>query len=86
VRRDEVLDYVRRTYGAERVALVATISTLRLRSALRETAKAHGIDEKADRPPGAPAARRLASRPAAAHAPDAGDGLAAVEAMCGCIR
>jgi DNA polymerase-3 subunit alpha len=47
VRRDEVLEYVRRTYGAERVALVATISTLRLRSALRETAKAHGIDEKA---------------------------------------
>ena len=46
VRRDEVLEYVRRTYGAERVALVATISTLRLRSALRETAKAYGIDEK----------------------------------------
>jgi DNA polymerase-3 subunit alpha len=46
VRRDEVLDYVRRTYGAERVALVATVSTLRLRSALRETAKAYGIDEK----------------------------------------
>ena len=40
IRRDEVLEYVRRTYGAERVALVATISTLRLRSALRETAKA----------------------------------------------
>ena len=50
VRRDEVLEYVRRTYGAERVALVATISTLRLRSALRETAKAYGIDEEnADR-------------------------------------
>lgn len=45
VRRDEVLDYVRQTYGAERVALVATISTLRLRSALRETAKAYGLDE-----------------------------------------
>ena len=45
VRRDEVLDYVRQTYGAERVALVATISTLRLRSALRETAKAFGLDE-----------------------------------------
>lgn len=47
VRRDEVLDYVRQTYGAERVALVATISTLRLRSALRETAKAYGLDEAA---------------------------------------
>ncbi|HQY90884.1 DNA polymerase III subunit alpha [Caldilinea sp.] len=47
VRRDEVLEYVRRTYGADRVALVATISTLRLRSALRETAKAYGLDETA---------------------------------------
>ncbi|HAJ34404.1 MAG TPA: hypothetical protein DCL15_01745 [Chloroflexi bacterium] len=45
VRRDEVLDYVRQTYGADRVALVATISTLRLRSALRESAKAYGLDE-----------------------------------------
>lgn len=45
VRRDEVLDYVRQSYGADRVALVATISTLRLRSALRETAKAYGLDE-----------------------------------------
>jgi DNA-directed DNA polymerase III PolC len=39
------LDYVRRTYGSEHVALVATISTMRLRSAVRETAKAHGLDE-----------------------------------------
>ncbi|MBW7885774.1 MAG: DNA polymerase III subunit alpha [Caldilineaceae bacterium] len=45
VRRDEVLDYVRRTYGEDQVALVATISTFRLRSALRETAKAYGLDE-----------------------------------------
>ncbi len=45
VRRDEVLDYVRTRYGADRVALVATVSTLRLRSALRETAKAYGLDE-----------------------------------------
>lgn len=45
VRRDEVLEYVRQTYGAERVALVATVSTLRLRSALREVAKAYGVDE-----------------------------------------
>ncbi len=44
IRRDEVLEYIRRTYGADRVALVATISTLRLRSALRETAKAYGLD------------------------------------------
>ncbi|MCB9114302.1 MAG: DNA polymerase III subunit alpha [Caldilineaceae bacterium] len=45
IRRDEVLAYIRHTYGEERVALVATISTLRLRSALRETAKAYGLDD-----------------------------------------
>jgi DNA polymerase III subunit alpha len=44
-RRDEVLDYVRKTYGEERMALVATISTLRPRSAVRETAKAFGLNE-----------------------------------------
>ncbi len=44
-RRTRVLEYVRRTYGAEKVALVATISTLRPKSAVRETAKAYGLDE-----------------------------------------
>lgn len=44
-RRDKILEYVRRTYGAEQVALVATFSTLRLKSAVRETAKAFGLDE-----------------------------------------
>lgn len=44
-RRDEVLDYVRRTYGADRVALVATISTMRARSAVRETAKTYGLGD-----------------------------------------
>jgi DNA-directed DNA polymerase III PolC len=44
-RRDEVLTYVRRTYGPERVALVATVTTLQPRSAVRETAKAFGYDE-----------------------------------------
>jgi DNA polymerase-3 subunit alpha len=44
-RRDQVLDYVRRTYGTERVALVATVSTLQPRGAVRETAKAYGLDE-----------------------------------------
>ncbi len=47
VRRDEVLDYVRRTYGEDRVALVATISTMRPRSAVGESAKAYGMDEAA---------------------------------------
>lgn len=44
-RRDEVLEYVRRTYGKEKVALVATVSTMRPRSAVRETAKAYGLAE-----------------------------------------
>jgi DNA-directed DNA polymerase III PolC len=44
-RRDEVLDYVRSTYGEERVALVATINTMRPKSAVGETAKAFGYDE-----------------------------------------
>lgn len=46
-RRDEVLEYVRRTYGEDRVALVATVSTMRPRSAIGETAKAYGMDEEA---------------------------------------
>ncbi len=44
-RRDQVLDYVRRTYGPDHVALVSTVSTLRPLSAVRETAKAYGLDE-----------------------------------------
>ena len=44
-RRDEVLDYVRRTYGEDQVALVAAVSTMRPKSAVGETAKAYGIDE-----------------------------------------
>lgn len=44
-RRDEVLHYVRAKYGPERVALLATVNTMRPKSALRETAKAYGVDE-----------------------------------------
>ena len=44
-RRDEVLDYVRRTYGPDRVALVSTMTTLQPRSAVRETGKAHGLPD-----------------------------------------
>jgi DNA-directed DNA polymerase III PolC len=44
-RRDEVLDYVRRAYGRDKVALVATISTLRPKSAVRETAKVYGLND-----------------------------------------
>lgn len=46
-RRDEVLNYVRERYGEKQVALVATISTMKPRSAIRETAKAHGLAEAA---------------------------------------
>ena len=45
LRRDEVLGYVRARYGDDRVALVATISTMRPRSAIRETGKAYGLSE-----------------------------------------
>jgi DNA-directed DNA polymerase III PolC len=44
-RRDQVLEYVRETYGPNHVALVSTMTTLRLRSAVRETAKAFGLDD-----------------------------------------
>ena len=44
-RRDEVLDYVRQTYGEDRVALVATVNTLKPKSAVREVAKAFGLPE-----------------------------------------
>ena len=45
-RRDEILDYVRQTYGEDQVSLVATISTMRPKSAVRETGKALGLDEE----------------------------------------
>jgi DNA-directed DNA polymerase III PolC len=44
-RRDEVLEYVRRTYGADHVALIGAHSTLRPQSAARETGKAYGLSE-----------------------------------------
>lgn len=48
-RRDRVLAYARERYGADHVALVAAVSTLKLRSAVREAAKAYGYDEAAIR-------------------------------------
>lgn len=42
-RRDGVIRHVYETYGPERVAMVGTINRFRERSALRETAKAHGL-------------------------------------------
>lgn len=46
-RRDEVLHYVREKYGADRVALVGTMNTMQPKSAVREVAKAFGLDEGA---------------------------------------
>lgn len=46
LRRGEVLDYCYRRFGADRVAMVCTYSTLRARSALREVGKAYGIAEE----------------------------------------
>lgn len=39
-RRDEVLNYVYQTYGADHVAMIGTVNTISARSALREVAKA----------------------------------------------
>ena len=44
-RRDEVIDYVYRNYGADHVAMVCTYATLRARYALREVGKAYGLPE-----------------------------------------
>jgi DNA polymerase III subunit alpha len=42
-RRDDVINHLFETYGPERVAMVGTVNTFRPRSALSETAKAHGF-------------------------------------------
>jgi DNA-directed DNA polymerase III PolC len=42
-RRDELIDFVYQRFGSEHVAMVATINRFRRRSALRESAKAHGF-------------------------------------------
>ncbi|MCU0510444.1 MAG: DNA polymerase III subunit alpha [Anaerolineae bacterium] len=46
-RRDEVLRYARDRYGADRVAMVSTVSTMRPQSAVREVGKAYGLSEEA---------------------------------------
>jgi len=42
-RRDEVIHFVYRRFGQQRVAMVCTINRFRRRSALREVGKAHGL-------------------------------------------
>ncbi len=43
-RREEVIQYIYQKYGRERAALAATVITYRTRSALRDVAKALGLD------------------------------------------
>ena len=43
-RREEVIQYIYRKYGRERTALTATVISYRPRSALRDMAKALGLD------------------------------------------
>jgi len=45
-RRDEVIEFVYSSFGADRVAMVCTINRYRRRSALREVAKVHGLAPK----------------------------------------
>jgi DNA polymerase III subunit alpha len=44
-RRDDVIDYVYETYGADRVAMICTLNTFQARSAVREVAKALGMTQ-----------------------------------------
>ncbi|TEA71870.1 error-prone DNA polymerase [Allopusillimonas ginsengisoli] len=43
-RREEVIQYIYKKYGRERAALTAVVTTYRIRSVLRDTGKALGID------------------------------------------
>ncbi len=45
-RRDQVIEHVFETFGIDQVAMVCTINRYRPRSALGETAKAHGMDPR----------------------------------------
>ncbi|MDZ4805439.1 MAG: DNA polymerase III subunit alpha [Candidatus Eisenbacteria bacterium] len=59
-RRDDVINHVYRTYGADRVAMIATHNTFQARGAFRDAGRAHGLSPEAvDR-----MARRI---PRAAH-------------------
>ena len=44
-RRDEVIQYIYARYGRERAGLAAAVTTYRMRSAIRETAKVFGLSD-----------------------------------------
>jgi len=46
VRRDEVIDYVRRRYGADHVAQIATFGTMASKAAIKDVARVFGIPHK----------------------------------------
>ncbi len=52
-RREEVIQYIYAKYGRDRAALTATVICYRPRSALRDVAKALGLDAAAGRGAGA---------------------------------
>lgn len=78
-RRDEVLAYVRRRYGEDRVALVGTMNTLQPKSAIRETAKAYGLPEKRIKQLTALAPRRWHPDPRRRELPDMEEVIAQLE-------
>ncbi len=45
-RRDEVIEYIYRKYGADKVAMVATVNTMNARGAIRVAGKALGVTEE----------------------------------------
>ncbi|MCB9422386.1 MAG: DNA polymerase III subunit alpha [Ardenticatenaceae bacterium] len=78
-RRDEVLAYVRRRYGEDRVAMVGTMNTLQPKSAIRETAKAYGLPEKRIKQLTALAPRRWHPDPRRRELADAEEIIAGLE-------
>ncbi len=68
-RREEVIQYVYKTYGAEHAAMACTVVTFRARSALRDIGKVLGLPpgaidaaERAEAEPGSESAARLMAR------------------------
>jgi len=45
-RRDEVIEYVYERYGKDRVAMISTFNTYRMRGAVRDVARAVGLSER----------------------------------------
>ncbi|MCP4429020.1 MAG: DNA polymerase III subunit alpha [Chloroflexi bacterium] len=78
-RRDEVLNYVRRRYGEDRVAMVGTMNTLQPKSAIRATAKAYGLPEKQIKRLSALAPRRWHPDPRRRELPDIAEILVQLE-------